>query len=158
VHDRDQLRLGMIGQRLDDLIVGHRLPERRAQLDHVQAVPLGDVDHAVAEEAAGCHDHGLARLGQRRQAGLHAGRAACGERDRESVAAAVGRLQQLDQVLQDLVEVGVEMAQHRPLHGLEHARVDVGRARTAQQALGRVEWCRQVAHRTILHHLRSIRQ
>src|ERR1039458_5394609 len=50
-----------------------------------------------------------------------------------------GGAQRRHQLGQDIVQVGIEMAEQRPLHRLEHGRRDIAGARAAEQAFRWVE-------------------
>ena len=72
------------------------------------------------------------------------------ERPREAVAALVSAGDHVAQVEQDLVEGRVEVAHHRPLHGLEHLGVNVGRPGPTQQAGGRREFGNRICHPVVI--------
>ena len=55
------------------------------------------------------------------------------------VGPAPERLQPVDQIQQDVPEVGVEVPVDRQLHRLEHLRVDVRRSRTAEEPVARIQ-------------------
>ena len=50
VHDRQQPRARVIGERLEQPLVANVFAQRGAHLDHVSALAARDLDHAGAEE------------------------------------------------------------------------------------------------------------
>jgi hypothetical protein len=136
----------MVVDRLQQQLVGHGLAPVGFDLDHICAVAPGDLCDASAKEAGTSDDRGLARLQQVGDSGLHARHAGAVQREDEPVGHAVDASQHRHDLEQDLVHVRIEVTEHRPAHGREHRRFDVGRARTAQEALRRVDRRQVCAH------------
>ena len=114
-----------------------------------------------AEEPALGDDHLVAELEQVHDPGLHAGRAGAVEREHEPVGHAVDAPQHVHDLEQDLVEVGVQVAEHRPPHGVEYGGVYVRRPGAAEEPLRRPEareiHLLRVPHRYREHKLRVLR-
>ena len=109
----------------------------------LRAGPLGDILHPLAEDAGDADEHLVAGLDQVDHAGLHAGRAGAADGEGQRFWRLEDGLEHLADVVEDLQELRVEVAEGRGGHGLQHARVDVGRARAHEQA--RFDLC-QVQH------------
>jgi len=67
-------------------------------------------------------------------------------REDEAALSVVDPALEADELGQDLVEIRVEVAEHRLLHRLQHGRLDVARARPGEQALRWIE-ARKVGRR-----------
>jgi hypothetical protein len=109
-------------------------------------MPPGDLRDTPAEEAALGHDHGVARLHEVHDAGLHAGRARAVERQHQPVGHPVHAPQQRHDVEENLVHPRVEMAEHRARHRVEHGGVHVCRSGAAEQPLWRSKLGEGVFH------------
>jgi hypothetical protein len=68
------------------------------------------------------------------------------KRQDEPVGHPVHAPQHLHDLEQDLMKVGIEVAEHRPRHGVEHGRVDVGGAGAAEQPLRRAKLGMSLVH------------
>ena len=132
-HPRVRVHVERVHQRL----VRHAVAPVRLDRDDPSAVPPRDLADALPEEPALPHDHGVARLEQVRDAGLHPGGTAAVEREDEPVGHPVDAPQHVDDVEQDVVKVRVEVAEHRLPHRVEHGRVYVRGSGAAQESLGR---------------------
>ena len=124
---------------LQQELVGHRLAPVRCHLDHIGSAAARDLGDAHAEEAGLGHHCGVAGLEEVGEAGLHAGGARAVERQHQAVGHAPSLAQQVHYLEQDQVQLGVEMPQQRPLHGLEHRGLYVGGTGATEEPLGRVE-------------------
>ena len=139
VHHGHHASAGVAVELLYERVVRDALPPVSIDRHHLGAVTARDLRDAPSEEAALRHDHGVAGLEQVRYPGLHPGRAGAVQRQDEPVRHAVDAPQHRDDVEQDVVQVGVEVAEHRPAHRVEHRRVHVRRAGAAQKSLRRLE-------------------
>jgi hypothetical protein len=139
VDDRHQPRLRVALQLLQQPLVGDRLAPVGLDLDDVGAVAAGDLGDPPPEVAAAGDDRGLPGLQQVGDPGLHPGGPGRLQRDQQALPGAKDPPQKLDHLQEDLVEVRVQVAEHRLLHRLEHRELDVGRPRAAQQPPGRLQ-------------------
>ena len=139
VDHADQLRVGMLRERVGHLLERHDLAERRGELDEVGTGAPCHLGDAGAEESGVEHEHGVAGLHQVRHPRLHARGAARAEAEREAVGAAPERFEPLRQIQQQVPEVRVEVSVDRQLHGLEDLGMHVRRARPAQEAVAGID-------------------
>jgi hypothetical protein len=146
VDDGDEPRARIGVDRVEERLVGGDLPVVGADLDHLRARALGHARDAVAEEPRDGDDGGVARLEQVHEPALHARRPGRLMREDEAALGVVDPALEVDELEQDLVEIRVEVAQHRLLHRLQDGRLDVARARPGEQALRWIE-ARKVGRR-----------
>src|ERR671935_1035768 len=124
MHHSHEPRLRVVLEHFEQPFVGHTLAPGGRHFHHVRAVAPRNLGDALAEVTGAPHDHGVARLDQVRDARLHAGRAGGLDGEHDAVVSAVYLAQVRDYLEQDLVEVGIEVAEHRGLHRLEHGGGD----------------------------------
>ena len=89
---------------------------------HEGAVALGHVRHPRAEHAGHADDRLVARLGQVGDAGLHAGAAGAGDRQRELVLGPEHLLQEAARLVHDREVLRIEVAERRRGQRRQHAR------------------------------------
>jgi hypothetical protein len=137
VHDRHQPRAGVELDGVEQALVRDVPPPLLCDLDHARALARGDLGDAGAEVARHAHDHGVARLDQVHDAGLHAGGPRALQGQHHAVRRAVDLAQHRHDLVEDRVEGRIEVPEHRLAHRRERGRLDVRGARAAEQALGR---------------------
>ena len=135
VDDGQQARVGVVVQGREQALVRDVLAPVRADLDHLGAAAPGDLGDPRAEVAAGSDDHRLARLDQVGEAGLHPRCPSRLQRQDQPALGAVDAAEHVDDVEQDLVQLRVQVPEHRLLHRLEGGGVDVARPGPAEQPL-----------------------
>jgi hypothetical protein len=139
VDDRDEARFGVAVERVEQRGVRDRLAPRRGHADDRRAVPLGDVRQPPAEEAGLGHDRRVAGLEQVGEPGLHRGRPGGGEREDVAVRHAPDGAQQRHDLVEDRVERGIEVAEHRAAHGRNDGGLGVRRPGAAEQPVRGIE-------------------
>ena len=153
LHDREEAGAGMALELVQEALVRDDLAVVGLHLDDVRAGALGHLRDAVPEEAGVRDDRGVARLEQVLQAALHAGGARGLVREHQPALRLVDLALEVDDLVEDVVQVGIQVAQHRLLHRGEHARLHVAGAGPGKQALrgierGEVGWRRHPTQRT----------
>ena len=133
--DGEQTRIGVVVEGGKQAIVRDVLAPVRADLDHLGAATPGHLGDPGAEVAADCDDHRLPRLDQVREAGLHPRGPGRLQRQDDPALGAVDRAKHVDEVEQDLVQLRVEVPEHRLSHRLERGGVEVARPGAAEQPL-----------------------
>ena len=117
----------------------NRPAPRRIDSHELPAKPADNVRHPCAEDSVHTHHDFVARLNQIDETGLHASAA----RPRDRYGELVARLEKVPQQALRLVhggqEIGIEVADARGGHGLQHARRHVTRARPHQHAGPRID-------------------
>ena len=129
VHHGHHPGAGVAVELLQERVVRHALAPVGARPPPPRAVARARSPRCGGRRTRTGPRYGVARLEQVRDSGLHPGRARAVEREHQPVGHAVDAPQHRDDVEQDLVEVGVEVAEHRLLHRVEHRGVNVRRAR-----------------------------
>ncbi len=105
--------------------------------DHRHAAGAFDVfQHAPAEHAVAAHDHLVARFDQIDEAHFHAGRTGCRDREGQRVFGLERHPQHRFDLLHQVDEGRVEVADGRTRHGIEDALRHVGGAGAHEDALG----------------------
>ena len=139
--DRHEPSVRVAIERREDQAVRDGTTMLGLQLDYVDAVAPGELGYPGAEEAGVGDNDRLPRRDQIDDSGLHRGGPGARQGEHERVLGRPPRVtQQLDRVEQQLVQIGVEVAEHRPLHRGDHARVGVGGAGAGEQPRRRIEW------------------
>ena len=105
--------------------------------DHRHAAGALDVfQHAPAEHAVAAHDHLVARLHQIDKAHFHSRRARCRDRESQRVLGLERHAQHGLDLLHQLDESRIEVADGRARHRVEDALRHVGRAGAHENAFG----------------------
>ncbi len=136
VLDEHGLHVGVALERLGDAARVDGLPERSAQVDHVEAVRLGEIEPAVAELPGADHHDAITRGQRVDDGGFHRTRARTGERN------------DLGARLEELLQRGAHFDEERVV--LRGAVVD-DRLGHREQNLAR-NWRRPRRHQLILLH------
>ena len=138
-HESQRLRLRVGFQSVLDTL---RVDGARPRIVHHHGGGAAALDvflHAPPEHAVAAHDHGVTGFDQVHEAGLHAHRARAGNRKGHFVVGLEGSPQQCLDVVHQVHEGGVKVADGRPRHGGQYARVHVGRAGAHQGAQRRLK-------------------
>ena len=109
--------------------------------DRHAAGALDVLELPPAEGAVAADEHLVARLDEVDEAGLHADGTGAGDGERDPVLGLEGVAQQILELVHHAHELGVEVADRRSRHGVEHALVDVRGAGAHEHATRRVERC-----------------
>ncbi len=134
MHERDQFRVRVLLQRgIQFLRIDGPAPVIFDD-DRFAAQPPDVVRHAAAEHAVPADDDLVAGLHQVDEAGFHAGRPGCGNRNRELVAGPERKLQQRLDFIHEADEFRVQVTHRGPRHGAKHAWIDIGGSRPHQRA------------------------
>ena len=126
------------------LLRGDRPAPFRGNRVNSRPATLGNVMHAQTENSAGAYDDLVPGLDEVREAGLHARAAGTGDRDGKPVLRLKHLSQKIFRVLHDIEELWVEMSDHGRCQGGVHAWMDIAGSGAHEQALRRIQSCRQV--------------
>jgi hypothetical protein len=139
VHHSDHPCVPVPVERLENRVIRYALAPVGVDRHDARVMTPRDFGDPAAEKPTLGDDDLVAELEQVCDPALHAGRAAAVEGQHEAVGHPVDAPQHGDDVEQDVVKVGVEVAEHRLAHRVEHGRVYVRGSWAAQKSLGRPE-------------------
>ena len=136
VHDREHAGAGMLAMRVEQALRVDRASPRRLHAHDFGAGPARNLTHALTEHTVDPDDHGVTRLDEIDEAGLHARRAGPAHGQRQRVLGSERDPQPVGDLVEHQEEVGIEMPEHRALERLHHLGVRVRRAGAQQETFG----------------------